>query len=54
VGKKVKVVFDTNVWISIFLEKRLKDKYSSVNQDLIVYVSEDKFSLTFINLESQD
>ena len=40
-GKKVKVVFDTNVWISIFLEKRLKDEFSRVKQDLTVYVSED-------------
>ena len=40
-GKKVKVVFDTNVWISIFLEKRLKDEFSKVKQDLTVYVSED-------------
>jgi uncharacterized protein len=41
VGKKVKVVFDTNVWISIFMEKRLKDEFSRVKQDLTVYVSED-------------
>lgn len=40
-GKKVKVVFDTNVWISIFMEKRLKDEFSRIKQDLIVYVSED-------------
>ena len=40
-GKKVKVVFDTNVWISIFMEKRLKDEFLSVKQDLTVYVSED-------------
>ena len=40
-GKKVKVVFDTNVWISIFMEKRLKDEFSRVKQDLTVYVSED-------------
>jgi uncharacterized protein len=41
VGKKVKVVFDTNVWISIFMEKRLKDEFSRINQDLTVYVSDD-------------
>jgi len=41
VGKKVKVVFDTNVWISIFMEKRLKDEFSRIKQDLTVYVSED-------------
>ena len=40
-GKKVKVVFDTNVWISIFLEKRLKDEFSRVKQDLTVYISDD-------------
>jgi len=41
VGKKVKVVFDTNVWISIFMEKRLRDEFSNAKQDLMVYVSED-------------
>jgi uncharacterized protein len=41
VGKKVKVVFDTNVWISIFMEKRLRDQFLRVNQNLTVYVSED-------------
>ena len=40
-GKKVKVVFDTNVWISIFMEKKLKDKFSKIKQDITVYVSED-------------
>ena len=40
-GKKVKVVFDTNVWISIFMEKRLRDEFLRVKQDLAVYISED-------------
>ncbi len=40
-GKKVKVVFDTNVWISIFMEKQLRDEFSRVKQNLTVYVSED-------------
>lgn len=40
-GKKVKVVFDTNVWISIFMEKMLRDEFSRVKTDLTVYVSED-------------
>lgn len=40
-GKKVKVVFDTNVWISIFMEKRLKDEFSRTKQNFAVYVSED-------------
>ena len=40
-GKKTKVVFDTNVWISIFMEKTLKDEFSHVKDSLTVYVSED-------------
>ncbi|HMK94046.1 MAG TPA: putative toxin-antitoxin system toxin component, PIN family [Candidatus Limnocylindrales bacterium] len=40
-GKKVKVVFDTNVWISIFMEKRLRDEFLRVKQDLAVYIGED-------------
>ena len=40
-GKKVKVVFDTNVWISIFMEKTLRDEFSRVKEDLTVYISED-------------
>ena len=40
-GKKVKVVFDTNVWISIFMEKRLRDEFSRVKQHLTLYVSQD-------------
>ena len=40
-GKKVKVVFDTNVWISIFMEKRLRDEFTKVRQELTVYVTEE-------------
>ena len=40
-GKKVKVVFDTNVWISIFMEKTFRDEFSRVKEDLTVYISED-------------
>ena len=40
-GKKVKVVFDTNVWVSIFLEDVLFDEFSQRQQDLTVYVSND-------------
>ncbi len=40
-GKKVKVVFDTNVWISIFMKKILNDQFSQVKKDLIVYISKD-------------
>lgn len=40
-GKKVKVVFDTNVWISIAMEKMLKDEFIQAKQELTVYVSND-------------
>ena len=40
-GKKIKVVFDTNVWISIFMEKTLRDEFSRANQDMAIFVSED-------------
>lgn len=40
-GKKVKVVFDTNVWVSISLKKILNDEFSRVKQELTVYVSKD-------------
>jgi putative PIN family toxin of toxin-antitoxin system len=41
VGKKVKVVFDTNVWVSIFTKKILNDEFSQVKQELTVYISID-------------
>jgi putative PIN family toxin of toxin-antitoxin system len=41
VGTKVKIVLDTNVWVSIFLKKILGDEFSQTNQNLTVYVSED-------------
>jgi putative PIN family toxin of toxin-antitoxin system len=40
-GKKTKVVFDTNVWISIFMEKHLRNEFTKVKQDLTIHVSED-------------
>ena len=41
-GKKVKVVFDTNVWISIFMKKILSQEYYKIlNQGTSVYISED-------------
>lgn len=40
-GKKVKVVFDTNVWVSIFLEDILYDEFLQVKQNLTIYVSKD-------------
>jgi len=41
VGKKIKVVFDTNVWISISMRKILKDDFLRAKKDLIVYVSQE-------------
>ena len=38
-GKKVKVVFDTNVWISVAMQKTLKDDFLKVSQNLTVYIS---------------
>ena len=40
-GKKIKVVFDTNVWLSIFMKKTLTDEYSQAKQEIIVYISKD-------------
>lgn len=40
-GKKVKIVFDTNVWISIFMEEVLSDEFLHTKQELTVYVSKD-------------
>ena len=40
-GKKVKVVFDTNVWLSIFMKKILTDEFSKAKQELAVYISKD-------------
>ena len=40
-GKKVKVVFDTNVWFAISMRKVLKDEFLRVKGNLTVYVSKD-------------
>ncbi len=40
-GKKVKVVFDTNIWISIFIKRILDDEFSKVKKKITVYVSPD-------------
>lgn len=40
-GKKIKVVFDTNVWLSIFMIKILTDEYSQAKQELTIYISQD-------------
>ena len=40
-GKKVKVVFDTNVWVSIALKKILNKEFSRIKQNLTIYVSKD-------------
>jgi putative PIN family toxin of toxin-antitoxin system len=41
VGKKIKVVFDTNVWISIFLKKVLSEEFAQINNQISLYVSKD-------------
>ena len=40
-GKKIKVVFDTNVWISISMRKILKDEFYRVKEDLVIYASQE-------------
>ncbi len=40
-GKKIKVVFDTNIWISISMRKILKDEFLRTKQNLTVYISKD-------------
>ncbi len=42
-GKKVKIVFDTNVWLSIFMKKILADEFSQAKKELTIYVSKDIF-----------
>ena len=40
-GKKVKVVFDTNVWLSIFMKKTLSEEFSkALNREIAVYITE--------------
>jgi uncharacterized protein len=41
VGKKIKVVFDTNVWISIAMRKIVKDQYLKTKDNLTIYISKD-------------
>jgi putative PIN family toxin of toxin-antitoxin system len=41
VGKKVRVVFDTNVWVSIFIKKTLSEEFSRAKHETTVYISED-------------
>jgi putative PIN family toxin of toxin-antitoxin system len=41
VGKKVKVVFDTNVWSAISMKKILKDEFLRAKENLTVYISKD-------------
>lgn len=38
-GKKVKVVFDSNVWVSIFMKKNVSDEFFPSKQKLTVYIS---------------
>jgi len=42
-GKKVKVVFDTNVWISIFIKKTLGEEFSEIfeREEIEVYITEE-------------
>lgn len=40
-GKKVKVVFDTNVWVSIFMEEVLYDRYSNYKEKFTVFANRD-------------
>ena len=40
-GKKIKVVFDTNVWISISMRKIVKDQYLKTKDNLTIYISKD-------------
>jgi len=41
-GKKVKVVLETNVWISLFLKKVLSQEYSNIiNKQATVYMSKE-------------
>jgi uncharacterized protein len=41
-GKKVKVVFDSNVWLSIFMKKVLSQEFSDLlKKEIIVYITED-------------
>ena len=40
-GKKVKVVFDTNVWLSIFMKKTLSEEFiKALNREIAVYITE--------------
>jgi len=41
-GKKVKVVFDTNVWVSIFMKKTLGEEFSKIlgERNIQIYTSE--------------
>jgi len=42
-GKKVKVVFDTNVWMSIFIKKTLGEEFSEIfeREEIEVYITEE-------------
>jgi putative PIN family toxin of toxin-antitoxin system len=41
-GKKVKVVFDTNVWLSIFMKKALASDFSNIiGKKATVYVTKE-------------
>jgi len=42
-GKKAKVVFDTNIWVSIFIKKTLGEEFSEILErgEIEVYITEE-------------
>ena len=41
-GKKVKVIFDTNIWVSIFMKRTLGVEFSEIlrKENIKIYISE--------------
>ena len=41
-GKKDKVIFDTNVWISLFLKRSLAQEFSEIiNRQVTIFISKE-------------
>jgi len=40
-GTKAKVVFDTNVWVSIFMKKTLSREFSKIFKEIDIYTTEE-------------
>lgn len=41
-GKKDKVIFDTNVWISLFLKRTLTQEFSEIiNKQVTIFISKE-------------